>query len=153
MSDSAELLSRCTICLGNTTVSGHTPREGFSRVQQHAIWSPDSEFDPKIPALLYTAILMLMRVYGTLSTHVSMEYDMKLPIHIQRVLVDTFNANACEASTCTLRFCRIAQLATKQLHPIMRYVAFLLSRVLHWRPTRLSYDESHKPGGKRPAPA
>jgi hypothetical protein len=78
---------------------------------------------------------------------------MGLLTHIQRVLLDTFNASTREASACTPRFCRIAQLVTKQLHLALRYVASLYPRVLHWRPTRLSYDESHKPGGKRPAPA
>jgi hypothetical protein len=44
---------------------------------------------------------------------------------MQRVLVDSSNANAREASSCVPNFRREAQLATKQLHLAMRYVASL----------------------------
>jgi hypothetical protein len=94
-----------------------------------------------------------MKVYGTVSSFVLKECGVELLTNVQRALVDTFNANAREASSCILGSRREARPITKQLHLALRYVAFLSSRVLDWRLTRLRYDEGHEYGANWPTPA
>jgi hypothetical protein len=52
-------------------------------------------------SVLCLTFLVPDKLYGTFLYHVSKDCDVEPLIHVQSVFVDTFNANAREASPCT----------------------------------------------------